>query len=45
MYFVTFSEGNLIESYDCRDYEEAVEVRDMLCGGGFEAVIVRWLKK
>ena len=44
MYFVTFSVGDLIESYDARDIDEAIAIRDLLCSGGFEAVIVRYVK-
>jgi len=40
MYFVTWFESDLIETYDCRDLDEAMEVRDMFNDSGFEAVIV-----
>ena len=43
-FFVTFNEGELIETYDCHDLSEAEEVRDFLCSSGFEAVIVRYIK-
>ena len=45
MYFVTFTEGDETLDYAAYNMDEAVVIRDFLCSGGFDAVIIRWVKE